>query len=43
MENNTNVMFDGYLRKQEILEKLRRMANTFPYGTLERINIVMGV
>lgn len=36
MENNTNVMFDGYLRKQEILEKLRRMANTFPYGTLER-------
>jgi hypothetical protein len=29
-------MFNGYLRKQDVIDTLKRYVNSFPYGTLER-------
>lgn len=38
MENSTNVTSDRlvYLRKNEILDKLKQTANSYPFGSLER-------
>ena len=38
MESNTNVTFDGhiYLRKSEVWNKLKQVADSYPQGSLER-------